>query len=109
METCNYEVLDELLVVSLNVELDHHNEELIRDEIDKMIDIEEKKNVVFDFTKVNFMDSSGIGVIMGRYRKVYYMASNLYSNKSMKIYVCKYYITIFKQIYIKDTMQVLPC
>jgi stage II sporulation protein AA (anti-sigma F factor antagonist) len=43
-----------------------------------MIDIEEKKNVVFDFSKVNFMDSSGIGVIMGRYRKVYYMGGKIY-------------------------------
>ena len=44
-----------------------------------------------------------------KYRKIYYMPSNLYPNKSMKIYVCKYYETIFKQIYIKDTMQVLTC
>ena len=78
MEACNYRVIEEFLIVELNEDLDHHNAELIRDEIDKLIEIEEKRNVIFDFTNVSFMDSSGIGVIMGRYRKVYYMGGRIY-------------------------------
>ena len=78
MEECNYIVMEEFLIVELNEDLDHHNAELIRDEIDKLIEIEEKRNVIFDFTNVSFMDSSGIGVIMGRYRKVYYMGGRIY-------------------------------
>ncbi len=78
MEACICKVIEDFLVVVLNEELDHHNAELIRDEIDRMIEIEEKRYVIFDFTNVSFMDSSGIGVIMGRYRKVYYMGGRIY-------------------------------
>lgn len=78
MEECKSKVIDDFLVIELNEELDHHNAELIRDEIDKQIEIEDKKYVVFDFNNVSFMDSSGIGVIMGRYRKVYYMGGRIY-------------------------------
>ena len=48
-------------------ELDHHVAELLRNEIDSKVTINTKR-IIFDFSNVNFMDSSGIGVIMGRYR-----------------------------------------
>ena len=31
------------------------------------------KHIIFDFTDVGFMDSSGIGLIMGRYKKVMFL------------------------------------
>ena len=45
------------LIISLNAELDHH----LADEMREVID---------DFSKVGFMDSAGIGLIMGRYKKI---------------------------------------
>lgn len=78
MEKNIFEVIEDVLIIKLDNELDHHNAELLREEIDRMIDIEEIKNVVFDFSHVNFMDSSGIGVIMGRYRKVYYIGGKVF-------------------------------
>lgn len=66
----SFEAIDQNLVVKLNGELDHHTAEEIREEIDKEIDKSNSKNIIFDLEKLNFMDSSGIGVVIGRYKKV---------------------------------------
>lgn len=58
------------LIVSIIGEIDHHTSEDARDKIDDQIDKKAAKNVIFDFTNVSFMDSAGIGVIIGRYKKV---------------------------------------
>lgn len=58
------------LVVSIMGEMDHHSAEYVRQKIDSEIIKSSTKNVVFDFSKVSFMDSSGIGVIVGRYKNV---------------------------------------
>lgn len=67
-----YEVIDRCLIVHLNQELDHHYTLDIRDKADKIIDKRNVRNIIFDFTGVPFTDSSGIGVIMGRYKKVHF-------------------------------------
>ncbi|MDR1773565.1 MAG: anti-sigma F factor antagonist [Clostridioides sp.] len=51
-------------------ELDHHISNEVRDELDSIINKNQIKVIVFDFEKINFMDSSGIGVIIGRYKKI---------------------------------------
>lgn len=58
------------LVVSLNGELDHHTAHEIRVKIDDRIDRLDVKKLVLDFSGVTFMDSSGIGVVIGRYKKL---------------------------------------
>ena len=58
------------LVVSIFGELDHHTVDELRQKVDNEIIKSSTKNVVFDFSHVNFMDSSGIGVIMGRYKNI---------------------------------------
>ena len=40
---------------------------------------EEVKNIVFDFENTRFMDSSGIGIIMGRYRKISCFGGRIYA------------------------------
>lgn len=57
---------EETLVVELGKELDHHNAVNIREKVDDSIIKGGVKRVIFDFTRTSFMDSSGIGVIMGR-------------------------------------------
>lgn len=56
------------LVVKLDGELDHHTSSYVRDTIDKEINLRKINNLILDFDKVSFMDSSGIGVIAGRYK-----------------------------------------
>lgn len=58
------------LVIKPDAELDNFCADKIRNEADRIIKKTGLKNVVFDMRKVNFMDSSGIGVILGRYRLV---------------------------------------
>ncbi|MCX8129261.1 MAG: anti-sigma F factor antagonist [Clostridia bacterium] len=58
------------LIVSIIGELDHHSAEYIREKVDAEMMKSTTKNMIFDFSKVSFMDSSGIGVIMGRYKNI---------------------------------------
>lgn len=58
----------ETLIVRMDSELDHHYAEIIRDKIDKEVRLCNIRHLIFDFTNVRFMDSSGIGVIMGRFK-----------------------------------------
>lgn len=58
------------LIISMTAELDHHLADEMRGIIDEVIDTRGVTNVIFDFAKIGFMDSAGIGLIMGRYKKV---------------------------------------
>lgn len=58
------------LIISLLGELDHHSAEEVRVKIDDRIDRDNIKKVILDFSQVTFMDSSGIGVVIGRFKKM---------------------------------------
>lgn len=58
------------VLVNIEGELDHHSATIIRETVDKELKRSNAVNVIFDFRDVSFMDSSGIGVIMGRYKIV---------------------------------------
>lgn len=64
------ELIGVTLVVKLDGELDHHTSQYVREEIDRCINLNNIKNLVLDFDKVSFMDSSGIGLILGRYKQI---------------------------------------
>ncbi len=57
-----------LMVAYLIGELDHHTAGNIREQIDKAISYKKPNHLVLDFKNITFMDSSGIGLVMGRYR-----------------------------------------
>ena len=48
-------------------EIDHHSAVKLRGETDELINKETPKVIVLNLEKINFMDSSGLGFIMGRY------------------------------------------
>ena len=56
------------VTVAVSGEIDHHNAAIIRYEADEAIQSALAPNVRIDFGDVTFMDSSGIGLVMGRYR-----------------------------------------
>ena len=66
----DYQMKDDILIVSIAGDLDHHQATTMREDIDKTMEAFKCKNLIFDFTKLEFMDSSGIGIVMGRYNKV---------------------------------------
>lgn len=56
------------LIIHLPVELDHHCTEEIRKAVDRTIQEEPVEELEFDFSRTAFMDSAGIGMIIGRYK-----------------------------------------
>lgn len=62
--------VEDKLIVNLMGELDHHSAEEVRVKIDDRIDRDNIKKVILDFGGVTFMDSSGIGVVIGRHKKM---------------------------------------
>lgn len=58
------------LIVSLAGELDHHSAEYVRQKIDNELMKSSNRDVILDFSDVSFMDSSGIGVVIGRYKNI---------------------------------------
>lgn len=56
------------IVVFLDGEIDHHSASLIRVSIDEAVIRKRPSLLVLDFDKVSFMDSSGIGLVMGRFK-----------------------------------------
>lgn len=56
------------VTVYLDGEIDHHSAGLIRVSIDDIVLNRRPSVLTLDFEKVTFMDSSGIGLVMGRYK-----------------------------------------
>lgn len=61
---------NDILTVKLKGEIDHNSAAKLRTAIDSQINALRPKLLELDFSKVGFMDSSGIGLIMGRYRSM---------------------------------------
>lgn len=65
---CKYIQEDKLLLFQITEEIDHHFAEEIRRKADYEITRYMPRKIVFDFNKVTFMDSAGIGMLIGRYK-----------------------------------------
>ncbi|MBC8570214.1 anti-sigma factor antagonist [Zongyangia hominis] len=62
------ETAQELMMVFLIGEIDHHSAKAMREEIDTVAERVRPGTLILDFSDVSFMDSSGIGLVMGRVR-----------------------------------------
>lgn len=62
---------DNSLIVAVIGEIDHHETKELRVVIDREIDHVLPDKIIFDFSRTAFMDSSGLGLILGRYRKAH--------------------------------------
>ena len=67
MESKFYEE-DKLIVFKITDEIDDHSVQMIRRKVDYEIERYMPRKIVFDFDSVTFMDSAGIGLIIGRYK-----------------------------------------
>lgn len=65
-----FDEMDNCLYIQITEEIDHHTTEKIRRKMDNEITRFMPRKVVFDFSKVSFMDSAGIGLLIGRYKLV---------------------------------------
>ena len=65
-----FEVKKGVLIAHVKGELDHHNASPIRTGIDRAMKLFECRDLILDLSGVEFMDSSGIGIALGRYKKL---------------------------------------
>ena len=62
-------VNDGILYVKLVGDIDHHSAKSIRDSVDNLIRKNNPAELELDLSAVEFMDSSGLGLVLGRYKK----------------------------------------
>lgn len=66
----SYENRADALVIRVGGEIDHHSAVAVRTGIDERLREERPMRVLLELSAVDFMDSSGLGLIMGRYALV---------------------------------------
>ena len=62
-------VVNKTLYIGLSGELDEHSSIYTRQTLDKLIEDAEVKRVVIDMSELSFMDSTGVGVLIGRFKR----------------------------------------
>ena len=78
---------DKLLTFKLTEVVDQHTTEKIRRKMDNEIEKCIPRKVIFDFSNISFMDSAGIGMVLGRYKMAKMLDGDLEiinTNKSVK-------------------------
>lgn len=83
MEIMTYQIKN-LLWIYIPEELDQHVADIIRRKCEIILMDQKRKHVVFDFSKTVFMDSAGIGMIMGRYRQIHMRGGKVFAFKPGK-------------------------
>lgn len=74
-----FKLIDNYLMIRLPDEIDHHKSVNISAKADRYILSKKVGNIVFDFERTTFMDSSGIGIILGRYKKISCFGGKVYA------------------------------
>ncbi len=73
-------VYENIMYIVLNGELDEHSAIYTRRTLDELITSKKFRQVIIDLSELDFMDSTGIGVLIGRYKKM--------KAKNIPIYIC---------------------
>ena len=73
-------IYNNTLYVVLSGELDEHSAQSVRISLDEMFEGEGFNQVIIDLSELDFMDSTGIGVMLGRYKKL--------KSKNKPIFIC---------------------
>ncbi len=88
------------LIARLTGELDHHSAANLRQAIDRRLRDQKIENLVLNLEQVSFMDSSGIGVILGRYRQI--------ADRGGKMALCLIPAGIRKVLEISGVPKIIP-
>ncbi|MCM3698253.1 anti-sigma F factor antagonist [Paenibacillus macerans] len=88
------------LIVRLSGELDHHTSDDVRMRMDEEISRGNCRNLVLSLKELLFMDSSGIGVILGRYK--------LIKQKGGKMVVCDVNPPVYRLLEMSGLFKIMP-
>ncbi len=99
MET-SYQEKDKLLIFEMTEEIDHHTTEKIRRKMDHEITRYMPRKIVFNFNQVTFMDSAGIGMLMGRYKLAKMLGS--------KVEIMKIQPSVRKVLEMSGVLKIIP-
>ena len=91
---------DRTLRVKLAGELDEYSATCTRDKLDKLFSNESFNKVVIDMSELTFMDSTGIGVLIGRYKKI--------KNNNKQIYITNPNKQIEKIFVMSGIYEIMP-
>lgn len=75
----NYEVKGQMLIYYMPKEVDHHVAQMLCKELDMLIESYIIHELLLDFEKTEFMDSSGIGVIIGRGKTMQFRGGEIFA------------------------------
>ncbi|SFU31266.1 anti-anti-sigma regulatory factor, SpoIIAA [Clostridium sp. DSM 8431] len=96
-----FDKVEDKIIIRLIGELDHHSAEEVRVKIDDRIERENIKKIIMDFSSVSFMDSSGIGVVVGRFKKI--------SQRDGKLYIAGLKKGIYKVFELSGLFKIINC
>lgn len=88
-----------IVIAELQGELDHHTAETVRQELDEALMKASAKYLIVNAKNLDFMDSSGIGVIIGRYK--------LIKAKQGKMLICNMNETISKLLELSGIFKII--
>ena len=74
-----FHIIDDYLMIRMPEEIAHHQAATLSEQADRYILQAPVKHIVFDFEDTRFMDSSGVGVVIGRYKKIACFGGNVYA------------------------------
>lgn len=94
------EVKNGILVVRLKGEIDHHAVEKMRYHIEQQLEKTRYEGLVFSLRDIHFMDSSGLGLILGRYRTI--------SQHGGKTVLCEVSPALRKLFEMSGLLKILP-
>ena len=75
--TC-WKMRGNVLYVQMPGEVDHHSSDEIKEQIRRAREIQRIRSLVFDFKDTQFMDSAGIGMLLGRYKELRAAGGSVY-------------------------------
>ena len=64
------EIKQQVLCIRLEGELDHHTADILRDRVTTALNQHPIRHILLNLEQLEFMDSSGLGVILGRYKEI---------------------------------------
>jgi len=96
----NTRVYNETLYVSVIGELDEHSAQYARITLDECANIPNFKQMIIDLSELSFMDSTGIGVLIGRYKKM--------KEKNIPIFICNPSLHADKIFKMTNLYEIMP-